>query len=83
MDGLGERPTVEVAVSDTGAGMTPEAARHATEAFFTTKGPGRGTGLGLWMARRCAEAAGGKVEIETAPGQGTTVRLVLPRAETE
>jgi signal transduction histidine kinase len=35
------------------------------------------------MVRRCAEAAGGKVEIETAPGHGTTVRLVLPRAETE
>ena len=82
MDGLGEQPTVEVAVSDTGAGMAPEAARHATEAFYTTKGPGRGTGLGLWTVRRFAEDAGGTVEIETAPGQGTTVRIVLPRAAT-
>ena len=82
-NGLGGGPTVEVAVSDTGAGMTPEAARRATEAFFSTKGQGHGTGLGLWMVRRFAEEAGGKVGIETAAGQGTTVTLVLPRAEAE
>jgi signal transduction histidine kinase len=79
-DGLGGLPTVEVAVSDTGRGMAPGTVRHATEAF-TTKGREHGTGLGLWTVRRFAEDAGGKVEIETEPGRGTTVRIVLPRAE--
>ena len=81
LHGLGNQPTVEVAVSDTGVGMTPEAVRHATDAYFTTKGPEYGTRLGLWMVRRFVEGAGGK--IETAPGQGTTVRLTLPRAAEE
>lgn len=81
VDGLGGHLTVEVAVSDTGTGMAPEVVRHATEAFYTTKGPGHGSGLGLWVARRFAEDAGGKIAIETAPGQGTTVSLILPRAE--
>lgn len=40
-----------------------------------------GTGLGLWMVQRFAHEAGGKVEIETSPGRGTTVRVTLPRAE--
>lgn len=80
VDGLGGHATVEVAVGDTGMGMAPEAARRAGEAFFTTKGPGQGTGLGLWAVRSFAEDAGGKAEVETAPGQGTTVRITLPRA---
>lgn len=80
LDGLGDRLTAEVSLSDTGSGMPPDVARHATEAFFTTKPPGKGTGLGLWMARQFASECGGLVKIETAPGQGTTVRLVLPYA---
>lgn len=83
VDGLGGQPTVEVAVSDTGTGMTPETARRARDAFFTTKGREQGTGLGLWMVHRFAAEAGGKVEIETAMGGGTTVRLVFPRAGAE
>ena len=82
MDGLGPMiPAVEVAVSDTGTGMAPETVQHAPDAYFTTKEPDRGSGLGLWMVHRFAIEVGGKVEIETALGQGTTVRLVLPRAE--
>ena len=81
MDGLGDQPTIEVSVSDTGTGMAPETVQRATAAFFTTKGRGRGTGLGLWMVQRFAEESGGKVEIETAMGRGTTVRIVLPRPD--
>lgn len=78
--GPDEHRTVGVMVSDTGTGMTPEAARRAGEAYFTTKGPEEGTGLGLWAVRSFTETASGTLEIETAPGQGTTVRLTFPRA---
>ena len=72
---------VALVVSDTGAGMTPEAARRATEPFFTTKPPGRGTGLGLSLARGFAERSGGRLEVASAPGGGTHVAIVLPRRE--
>ena len=52
---------------------------RAFEPLFTTK-PGRGTGLGLPMVKRTAEEAGGSVEVESAPGRGTRVRLLLPLA---
>ena len=81
VNGAGGQPTVEVAVSDTGTGMSSEVARRATGASFTTKMPGRGTGLGLWMVQRVAAEAGDKVEIETAPDRGTSGRLTLPRSE--
>ena len=80
LDGLGDRLATEVSVSDTGTGMPPAVALRATDAFFTTKPPGKGTGLGLWMAQRFASTHDGKISIETAPGQGTTVRLALPYA---
>jgi signal transduction histidine kinase len=80
LDGLGDQLAVEVAVADTGMGMASDVAQHATEAFFTTKSHGKGTGLGLWMAHRFVSTHGGKISIETAPGQGTTVRLSLPYA---
>lgn len=80
-DGPGGQPTVEVSVSDTGTGMAPEVLGRAATAFFTTKEPGRGTGLGLWMVERFVAAWGGRMDIQTAVGQGTTVRLVFPRAD--
>ena len=80
LDGMGDQLTVEVSVSDSGTGMSPAVAQRATEAFLTTKPHGRGTGLGLWMAHRFASECGGTVKIETAPGQGTTVRLTFPYA---
>ena len=79
-DGLGDQLAVEVSVSDSGTGMAPDVAGRATEAFFTTKPQGKSTGLGLWMAHQFASAHDGKISIKTAPGQGTTVRLVLPYA---
>lgn len=65
-------------VADTGSGMVPEVVRQAIEPFFSTKGRGHGTGLGLSMVRDCAEQAGGSLEIESLVGHGTRIRIVLP-----
>jgi PAS domain S-box-containing protein len=68
-----------VSVSDTGTGMDAETMARAFEPFFTTKPLGQGTGLGLSMIYGFARQSEGYVEIESAPGRGTTVRLCLPR----
>jgi len=68
---------LRVAVADTGVGMPPEVLARAGEPFFTTKAEGRGTGLGLAMARRFAEQDGGALEIASRPGEGTVVTLWL------
>jgi signal transduction histidine kinase len=73
------RSYVMIAVSDTGSGMPAEVAARACEPFFTTKAPGRGTGLGLSQVAGFARSSGGEVRIASAPGQGTTVRIYLPR----
>jgi signal transduction histidine kinase/ActR/RegA family two-component response regulator len=68
-------------VRDTGHGMPEDIASRAFEPFFTTKGPGHGTGLGLSMVYGVAKQSGGKAEIESAPGRGTTVSVWLPCVE--
>jgi len=68
---------VSVEVSDTGVGMSEETRRRCFEPFFTTKGE-RGTGLGLAMVHGIARRNNSDIEIESAPGRGTTVRLVFP-----
>jgi two-component system sensor histidine kinase RegB len=72
--------TVVVEVADRGSGMAPEVLARAGEPFFTTKEPGRGSGLGLFLARALLEQLGGELELESAPGRGTRARIVLPAA---
>ncbi len=69
---------VAVSVEDNGVGMSAEVLKRAFEPFFTTKGIGRGTGLGLAMVYGYARQFGGGADIRTRPGQGTTVRILLP-----
>jgi len=69
---------VELAVRDTGHGMAPEELRRVFEPFYTTKAPGRGTGLGLAIVDHIVRAHNGQVVAESAPGEGTTMRILLP-----
>lgn len=70
---------VELVVSDTGMGMPPEVQAHVFDPFFTTKPEGKGTGLGLSMVYGFVKQCGGHVELDSAPGKGTSVRIYLPR----
>jgi signal transduction histidine kinase len=71
---------VRVAIRDAGRGMSPEVRARLFEPFYTTRSDG--TGLGLPLARRIARAHGGEIDVESAPGAGTTVVVRLPRAAT-
>ena len=68
-----------VTISDTGVGMTDEVRARAFEPFFTTKPDGLGSGLGLSMVQGFVEQSGGTIDIESAPGNGTTITIRLPR----
>jgi signal transduction histidine kinase len=74
---------VVVEFSDTGTGIQAEHLSHLWEPFFTTKPEGKGTGLGLSICRRAVEEHRGSIEIESLPGKGTTVRIMLPTSVTE
>ncbi len=81
-DGDAAGDCVRISVIDVGEGMTPEVQARVFEPFFTTKDIGKGSGLGLAQVHGFARQSGGHVEIESAPGKGTRVTLVLPRSET-
>ena len=72
---------VMLTVSDTGHGMSPEVLKHAMEPLFTTKEPGKGTGLGLATVHSTVRESGGFVAIDSAVGEGTSVHLYFPKAE--
>lgn len=78
---LSDGDYVKLVVKDSGTGMDAETLRRATEPFFTTKGVGKGTGLGLPMVHGLVQQIGGTFELESAVGEGTRAVLWLPVAE--
>ncbi len=72
---------IELAVADSGMGMPKDISDRAFEPFFTTKPAGKGTGLGLAQVFGAARQSGGSVEIDSTPGRGAIIRMILPRTE--
>jgi len=80
-DGAADTPAVYLTITDTGCGMSAEVAARAFEPFYTTKGRGQGTGLGLATAYGAVTEAGGTISLDSRVGYGTTLRVCLPASE--
>jgi len=80
--GLAPGDYLKLVVADTGTGIAPEILASIFEPYFTTKGPGQGTGMGLAMVHGIVESYGGKIFVESAVGRGTTFSIYLPAAGT-
>lgn len=70
--------SVEVLIIDTGPGIPHEAMAHIFDPFYTTKEPGEGTGLGLFVTRNLVELLGGRINVESTVGKGTTFTIAFP-----
>ncbi|MHC5006565.1 MAG: sensor histidine kinase, partial [Planctomycetota bacterium] len=79
--GVEGKSFVRIGITDEGVGMTEEVRLRVLDPFFTTKTRSLSTGLGLWSAHGVVASAGGTMEIDSAPGKGTTVVLILPTAD--
>lgn len=78
MDQIG--PDVRIAVRDNGSGMTEDVRRNLFSPFFTTKEPGKGTGLGLFVSEAIVRSHGGRIEVASQPGEGSTFTVCLARS---
>lgn len=81
--GLHPGQYLKISVSDTGIGIHPDIIDKIFEPYFTTKGPGQGTGLGLAVIHGIVQSYGGDIHVESETGKGTTFRVLLPIAEVE
>lgn len=77
---LDDRAAAVLEIADEGTGMSRETLAKIFDPFFTTKAPGEGTGLGLAICYGLVRDLGGRIDVESAPGEGTTFRVVLPAA---
>jgi signal transduction histidine kinase len=78
-DLLNKKPAVSIVVADNGTGMPPEVLRHIWEPFFTTKAPGKGTGMGLSVIRDAIRDMGGTITVDSRQGVGTSFHILLPQ----
>jgi two-component system NtrC family sensor kinase len=70
--------TIQVTVNDNGVGIPPEQISRIFEPFYTTKDPGRGTGLGLSVCHQIVTRHGGQIRVSSQPGEGTTISVNFP-----
>jgi two-component system NtrC family sensor kinase len=73
-----DRKHLEIRVQDTGEGIPPQNIKQVLKPFFTTKAPGQGTGLGLTISQRLLKKYGGKLELDSVLGKGTTITVSIP-----